>query len=125
MTAWRRPFPMPNAAEGRIAVLVIDLDRFKMINDSLGHHGGDELLKEVANRLRGTLRKSDTLARTGGDEFVLIADEVNGQADVEILAQRLLACFAKPFHILIAWIFTPRPASASACIRATARAPTN
>jgi diguanylate cyclase len=92
--------------QGRIAVLVIDLDRFKMINDSLGHHGGDELLKEVANRLRGTLRKSDTLARTGGDEFVLIADEVNGQADVEIFAQRLLACFAKPFHILSVDIHT-------------------
>ncbi len=92
--------------EGCIAVLVLDLDRFKMINDSLGHHGGDELLKEVANRLRGTLRKSDTLARTGGDEFVLIADEVNGQADIEILAQRLLACFAKPFHILSVDIHT-------------------
>ncbi|GFE84477.1 putative signaling protein [Steroidobacter agaridevorans] len=92
--------------EGRVAVLVIDLDRFKMINDSLGHHGGDELLKEVANRLRGTLRKSDTLARTGGDEFVLIADEVTGQSDVEQLAQRLLACFAKPFHILSVDIHT-------------------
>nr|WP_217705364.1 bifunctional diguanylate cyclase/phosphodiesterase [Peristeroidobacter soli] len=92
--------------EGRIAVLVLDLDRFKTINDSLGHHGGDELLKEVANRLRDTLRKSDTLARTGGDEFVLIADEINGQADVEILAQRLLACFVKPFHILSVDIHT-------------------
>ncbi|MBM0108773.1 EAL domain-containing protein [Steroidobacter sp. S1-65] len=84
----------------RIAVLVIDLDRFKLINDSLGHHGGDELLKEVADRLRGVLRKSDTLARTGGDEFVLIAGEVESQADVEHLAQRLVACFAEPFHIL-------------------------
>jgi diguanylate cyclase (GGDEF)-like protein len=92
--------------EGRVAVLVIDLDRFKMINDSLGHHGGDELLKEVATRLHGTLRKSDTLARTGGDEFVLIADEATGQADVEQLAQRLLACFAKPFHILSVDIHT-------------------
>jgi predicted signal transduction protein with EAL and GGDEF domain len=63
-------------------------------------------LKEVANRLRDTLRKSDTLARTGGDEFVLIADEINGQADIEILGQRLLACFAKPFHILSVDIHT-------------------
>lgn len=92
--------------ESRIAVLVIDLDRFKMINDSLGHHGGDELLKEVATRLRGTLRKSDTLARTGGDEFLLIADEVDGQPEVEILAQRVLACFARPFHILSVDIHT-------------------
>ncbi|MBL8265596.1 MAG: EAL domain-containing protein [Steroidobacter sp.] len=92
--------------QGKVAVLVIDLDRFKMINDSLGHHGGDELLKEVASRLRTTLRKSDTLARTGGDEFVLIADEVAGQADVELLAQRVVACFVKPFHILSVDIHT-------------------
>ncbi|HEY0941820.1 MAG TPA: EAL domain-containing protein [Steroidobacter sp.] len=85
---------------GRIAVLVLDLDRFKMINDSLGHHGGDELLKEAANRLRGMLRKSDTLARTGGDEFVLIADEIEGESDAEQLAQRLLESFARSFHIL-------------------------
>jgi diguanylate cyclase len=89
-----------------VAVLVIDLDRFKMINDSLGHHGGDELLKEVANRLRGVLRKSDTLARTGGDEFVLIADEIGGLPDIELLAHRLVACFAKPFHILSVDIHT-------------------
>ncbi|MDY6945843.1 MAG: EAL domain-containing protein, partial [Pseudomonadota bacterium] len=92
--------------QGRVAVLVIDLDRFKMINDSLGHHGGDELLKEVASRLRGVLRKSDTLARTGGDEFVLIADEASDHSDVEQLAQRLIACFAKPFHILSVDIHT-------------------
>jgi diguanylate cyclase (GGDEF)-like protein len=79
---------------------------FKMINDSLGHHGGDELLKEVANRLRGTLRKSDTLARTGGDEFVLIADEIGGHADLELLAHRLIACFAAPFNILSVDIHT-------------------
>ena len=92
--------------QGRVAVLVIDLDRFKLINDSLGHHGGDELLKEVASRLRGVLRKSDTLARTGGDEFVLIADEVESSADLEQLAQRLLGCFAQPFHILTVDIHT-------------------
>jgi diguanylate cyclase (GGDEF)-like protein len=91
---------------GRLAVLVIDLDRFKMINDSLGHHGGDELLKEVANRLRGTLRKSDTLARTGGDEFVLIADEIIGPTDTEMVAQRVLACFDKPFQILSVDVYT-------------------
>jgi diguanylate cyclase (GGDEF)-like protein len=91
---------------GRVAVLVIDLDRFKTVNDSLGHHGGDELLKEVASRLRDTLRKSDTLARTGGDEFVLIADEITGLADIEIVAQRALACFTKPFNILSVDIHT-------------------
>ena len=85
---------------GRFAVMMIDLDRFKLINDSLGHHGGDELLKEVANRLRGALRKSDTLARTGGDEFVMIADEIDSAAQVEILAQRVIQAFTRPFHIL-------------------------
>jgi diguanylate cyclase len=84
----------------RVAVIKIDLDRFKLVNDSLGHQGGDELLKEVAQRLREALRKSDTLARTGGDEFVVIADEVNGNADVETLAQRIVAAFVQPFHIL-------------------------
>jgi diguanylate cyclase (GGDEF)-like protein len=85
---------------GQIAVLVIDLDRFKMINDSLGHQGGDELLKAVASRLHATLRKSDTLARAGGDEFVLIADEIDGVADAEMVAQRVIGCFAQPFNIL-------------------------
>ncbi|MET0535252.1 MAG: EAL domain-containing protein [Steroidobacter sp.] len=91
---------------GRFAVMMIDLDRFKLVNDSLGHLGGDELLKEVANRLRGTLRKSDTLARTGGDEFVMIMDEIDTTADIEMLAQRVIAAFNRPFHVLSVDIHT-------------------
>jgi len=91
---------------GQLGVLVIDLDRFKTINDSLGHHGGDELLKEVATRLRSSLRKGETLARTGGDEFVLIVDEITAGGDVESVAQRVIACFAQPFRILAVDVHT-------------------
>jgi diguanylate cyclase len=73
------------------AVLVVDLDRFKSINDSLGHIAGDQMLKEVARRLRLLLRKADTLARLGGDEFVLVLNEISGKRDAEVVASKVLA----------------------------------
>ena len=76
------------------AVLVVDLDRFKSINDSLGHTAGDEMLKEVARRLRVLLRKADTLARLGGDEFVLVLNEIAGPRDAEHVASKVLASLA-------------------------------
>jgi diguanylate cyclase (GGDEF)-like protein len=78
------------------AVLVIDLDRFKSINDSLGHIAGDEMLTEVARRLRAVLRKADTLARLGGDEFVLVLNEIAAARDAESVASKLLASLAVP-----------------------------
>ncbi len=78
------------------AVLVVDLDRFKSNNDSLGHIAGDELLKEVARRLSALLRKADTLARMGGDEFVLVLNEVTGPRDAETVASKILASLAAP-----------------------------
>jgi diguanylate cyclase (GGDEF)-like protein len=81
------------------AVLVVDLDRFKAINDSLGHLAGDAMLKEVARRLASVLRKADTLARLGGDEFVLILNEIAGPADVEVVAGRVLADIARPVRL--------------------------
>ena len=78
------------------AVLVADLDRFKSINDSLGHIAGDEMLKEVARRLSQLLRKADTLARLGGDEFVLVLNEISGPRDAETVASKVLESLSKP-----------------------------
>jgi diguanylate cyclase (GGDEF)-like protein len=83
----------------RFAVLFIDLDRFKVINDSLGHEAGDLLLLEVANRLRGALRSSDVVARLGGDEFVVILDQCGEIDDVQRIASGLLTALARPMEL--------------------------
>ncbi|MCK1408627.1 GAF domain-containing protein [Bradyrhizobium sp. 76] len=83
----------------RFAVLFIDLDRFKVINDSLGHEAGDLLLLEVANRLRGALRASDVVARLGGDEFVVILDQCGEIDDVQRIATELLTALAEPMEL--------------------------
>jgi diguanylate cyclase (GGDEF)-like protein len=83
----------------RFAVLVVDLDRFKAINDSLGHIAGDELLQEVARRLSGLLRKEDSLARLGGDEFVLLIHEVSTPQDAEEVARKVLSQVALPVQL--------------------------
>jgi diguanylate cyclase (GGDEF)-like protein len=84
-------------ASGAVAVVYFDVDRFKAINDSLGHEGGDRLLVEVAERLRGILRPSDTVARFGGDEFVLIARDLPGETAAVALARRVADAFTEPF----------------------------
>jgi diguanylate cyclase (GGDEF)-like protein len=83
----------------RFAILVVDLDRFKSINDSLGHLAGDTMLKEVAQRLAIVLRKADTLARLGGDEFVLILNEIPRAQDIESIASRVLEDMARPVKL--------------------------
>ena len=83
----------------KIAVLFIDLDGFKPVNDSLGHAAGDELLKETALRLRMVARDCDTVARIGGDEFVLLMEDVANLADCASLACRLLEALARPLEI--------------------------
>ncbi|MCY1273989.1 PAS domain S-box protein [compost metagenome] len=79
------------------AVLFIDLDRFKHINDSLGHPVGDLLLKGIACRLREQLRDIDTVARLGGDEFIILLPGLHNAADAQAVASKLLACFEAPF----------------------------
>ena len=83
----------------RFAVLFIDLDRFKVINDSLGHEAGDTLLVEIANRLRQTLRSSDVVARLGGDEFVVILEETAEGHDIERIAYNLLSALSQPLQL--------------------------
>lgn len=84
----------------RLAVLFLDLDRFKHINDTLGHEAGDELLKEVAKRLRNCVRESDTVARLGGDEFVVLLPELDVEKYAATVAQKILSAVARPFLLL-------------------------
>ena len=80
-----------------LAVMFLDVDNFKGINYSLGHEAGDELLVELAPRLSAALRGGDTVARFGGDEFVLLCEELGGEAVAVEIAERVKACFARPF----------------------------
>jgi diguanylate cyclase (GGDEF)-like protein len=84
----------------QLAVAFIDLDRFKQINDTLGHEAGDQLLKEVANRLRNCLRDSDIVARLGGDEFVVLLTELSEEKYAATAAQKIITAIGKPFVLL-------------------------
>jgi diguanylate cyclase (GGDEF)-like protein len=83
-----------------LAVAFLDLDRFKQINDTLGHEAGDQLLQEVAVRLKGCVRDSDTVARLGGDEFVVLLPELQDEKYAAVVAQKILAAAAKPFTLM-------------------------
>jgi diguanylate cyclase (GGDEF)-like protein len=82
-----------------VAVLFIDLDRFKNINDTLGHGAGDELLRQIAQRLRESLRRADTAARYGGDEFVILLEVLRNDGDVHTAVQRAATIFAQPYML--------------------------
>ena len=83
----------------QLAVMFMDLDQFKHINDSLGHAVGDQLLQSVAHRLVGCVRQSDTISRQGGDEFVLLLPQIEQAEDAALSAQKVLVALAPPHHI--------------------------
>jgi diguanylate cyclase len=82
-----------------VAVLFLDLDRFKVINDSLGHTAGDKLIVAVAERLRHSLRRHETVARFGGDEFAILCEDISDEQDAIAVGERVLRSFATPFHL--------------------------
>ncbi|WP_440055046.1 EAL domain-containing protein [Pseudoalteromonas sp. T1lg65] len=83
----------------QLSVMFIDLDRFKEVNDSLGHSAGDKLLVKVSERIKAILKEGDTLARLGGDEFVVLLTEVNGMSDVVTFAEQVLEALSIPFQL--------------------------
>ena len=87
----RRPWPL--------AVMFVDVDRFKLINDSLGHQSGDELLRDLAQRLKDTMRASDTVARIAGDEFTILCQDLTDESEEVALAERLVAALREPFSV--------------------------
>jgi diguanylate cyclase (GGDEF)-like protein/PAS domain S-box-containing protein len=82
-----------------LAVMFIDLDRFKLVNDTLGHVKGDELLQQVSLRLKECLRRGDTLARQGGDEFTIVLPELATRQDAAVIADKFLECLQRPFDL--------------------------
>jgi diguanylate cyclase (GGDEF)-like protein/PAS domain S-box-containing protein len=86
-------------SDGLVALIFIDLDRFKLVNDRFGHEVGDRVLMTVAARLGGMMRDSDTVARLGGDEFVILAEELEDEAEALALAERVLAALEAPIPI--------------------------
>lgn len=85
--------------EQRVAVMFIDLDRFKLVNDTLGHAAGDEVLNQTATRLHASLRETDSLARMGGDEFVAVLEDVDFTDGPSRVADKLMAALARPFEV--------------------------
>ena len=90
---------MARRKDALVGVLFIDLDRFKTINDTLGHAAGDELLQRAAIRLLGALRQVDTVGRYGGDEFVVLLPELQDASAIETVANKLCDVFQAPFDL--------------------------
>ena len=85
--------------QGGLAVLFIDLDRFKAVNDLYGHGIGDELLQQVADRLKGAVRETDTIARFGGDEFVVLLQNIEGGEEAALVANKIIELVSQPFDL--------------------------
>jgi len=82
-----------------LGLMLLDLDRFKAVNDTMGHAVGDQLLKAVADRLQECVREVDTVARMGGDEFTIILEGLSCEQDITLVAQRITESLAEPFHL--------------------------
>src|SRR5699024_2698208 len=89
----------PDGSGGLVGVIFFDVDQFKLVNDSIGHPAGDEILVEVADRLRGGIGPDDTVSRFGGDEFVVMCERVGSTAEVAATAERLMALFERPLTV--------------------------
>ena len=85
--------------DARVALMVVDLDHFKQVNDALGHRAGDAVLREAASRIAGCLRKADTLARHGGDEFVVVIPDLQLDGDCQVVAEKILRSLVAPFRV--------------------------
>ena len=83
----------------RVAVLFLDLDRFKHVNDSMGHAAGDRMLKAAGSRLRQVVREGDSVARLGGDEFTVVLEDIAGSIDAERIAEKIIAAFEQPLEL--------------------------
>ncbi len=99
MDRTRQALARLHRAPGVVALLFIDLDRFKAVNDNLGHDVGDKLLISVSDRLAEMMRDSDTVARLGGDEFVILAQDIESDAEALALAERVLHAMKEPFQV--------------------------
>jgi diguanylate cyclase (GGDEF)-like protein len=93
---FRRMLTLKRRQEGRFALILFDMDRFKEVNDTYGHVAGDELLKAVAERLHPVVRESDCLARLGGDEFAILAAGLSDQEGIASLCAKIADTFSKP-----------------------------
>ncbi len=92
-----------NRRDSRVALLFVDVDNFKVINDSLGHQAGDQLLKAVAERVRIYLRPEDTAARLGGDEFTILLEDITSVGEGVRIAERLADVLQPPFTLDSSW----------------------
>jgi diguanylate cyclase (GGDEF)-like protein/PAS domain S-box-containing protein len=95
----RQALHLAQRRDARLAVMLVDLDDFKQVNDRFGHRAGDAVLREVAQRLAACMRKADTLARQGGDEFVVVIPELAQESDCEVVADKILRALEPPVAV--------------------------